>query len=88
MHDPLIRLLPGAQLEPGGEIYIHGHKVESLLINGENFLNGDAKAALDNLPHYMVDTIKVYRKMDERLMVASDLRTLRKDQLPLVLDVG
>lgn len=36
----------------------------------------------------MVDKIKVYRKMDERLMVASDLRTLRKDQLPLVLDVG
>lgn len=88
MLDKLIRLLPGAQLEPGGEIYINGQKVESLLVNGENFFNGDPKVALDNLPHYMVDKIKVYRKMDERLMVASDLRTLRKDQLPLVLDVG
>ncbi len=88
MLDKLIRLLPGAQLEPGGEIYINGQKVESLLVNGENFFNGDPKVALDNLPHYMVDKIKVYRKMDERLMVASDLRTLRKDQLPLVLDVN
>ena len=88
MLDKLIRLLPGTQLEPGGEIYINGQKVESLLVNGEDFFNGDPKVALDNLPHYMVDKIKVYRKMDERLMVASDLRTLRKDQLPLVLDVG
>ncbi|HBN47291.1 MAG TPA: hypothetical protein DD401_06820 [Prevotella sp.] len=88
MLDKLIRLLPGAQLEPGGEIYINGQKVESLLVNGENFFNGDPKVALDNLPHYMVDKIKVYRKMDERLMVTSDLRTLRKDQLPLVLDVN
>ncbi len=88
MLDKLIRLLPGAQLEPGGEIYINGQKVESLLVNGENFFNGDPKVALDNLPHYMVDKIKVYRKMDERLMASADLHTLRKDQLPLVLDVN
>lgn len=88
MLDKLIRLLPGAQLEPGGEIYINGQKVQSLLVNGENFFNGDPKVALDNLPHYMVDKIKVYRKMDERLMASADLHTLRKDQLPLVLDVN
>lgn len=88
MLDKLVMMLPGAQLNHDGEIYVNGQKVESLLVNGEDFFNGDPKVALDNLPAYMVDKIKVYRKLDDRIFTPAELRNIQKSSLPLVLDVG
>lgn len=88
MLDKLIMMLPGAQLEHNGEIFVNGQKVESLLVNGEDFFHGDPKVALDNLPAYMVDKVKVYRKLDERLFTPAELRNIQKSSLPLVLDVN
>lgn len=83
MLDELVRKLPGVQLD-GGRITVNGRFVSSLLLNGENFFTGDPKVALDNLPAYMVDKVKVYDKSPEH-----DYITGKEvlEELPLVMDV-
>lgn len=69
MLDALIRQLPGATLN-NGVITVNGRAVTSLLIDGRDFFNGDAKRALENLPAYTVSKVKVYDKQgkNSRLM--------------------
>lgn len=69
MLDALIRQLPGATLEDG-VIKVNGRAVSSLLVDGRDFFKGDAKKALENLPAYTVDKVKVYDKRgkESRLM--------------------
>lgn len=62
MLDALVARLPGTRLTKDGRIYVNGRYVESLLINGHDFFDGNAKLALDNLPAYTVSKIKVYNK--------------------------
>lgn len=65
MLDALIRQLPGAELKDNGQILVNGRVVESLLLNGEDFFKKDRRIMLDNLPSYMVQTVKVYEKQSE-----------------------
>ena len=60
MLDALIKKLPGAELSSDGRITINGKQVETLLVNGKDFFTGDPKLALQNLPAYTVNKIKVY----------------------------
>lgn len=62
MLDALIARLPGAKLTSDGKIYVNGQYIESLLVNGHDFFAGDPKVALENLPAYTVNRIKVYNK--------------------------
>lgn len=64
MLDALIKRLPGAELRSNGEIYVNGHKMTSLLVNGDDFFKGNPRVALDNLPAYTVNTVKVYAQED------------------------
>lgn len=74
MLDQLIAMLPGVELRTGGEIYVNGKKVQSLLVNGEDFFRGDARIALENLPSYMIDKINVYEaKPDLDKLVDKDI---------------
>lgn len=57
---------------------MNGEKVQSLLVNGEEFFHGDPKVALDNLPAYMVDKVKVYGRLNDKLVALGiDPRTVR-----------
>ena len=60
MLDALISKLPGAKLNKNGEIFVNGKKIESLLVNGNNFFSADPRAILENLPAYTVNKIKVF----------------------------
>ena len=60
MLDALIRQLPGAELNKEGEIKVNGKKIDNLLVDGRDFFEGDPKAALENLPAYTVNRIKVF----------------------------
>lgn len=62
MLDALIRQLPGATLDDKGVIKVNGRTVGSLLVDGRDFFSGDARKALENLPAYTVDNVKVYDK--------------------------
>lgn len=62
MLDALIARLPGAKLEKDGRIYVNGRFIQTLLVNGHEFFSGNPKLALENLPAYTVNKIKVYNK--------------------------
>ena len=62
MLDALIARLPGAKLEKDGRIYVNGRFIQTLLVNGHEFFAGNPKLALENLPAYTVNKIKVYNK--------------------------
>ncbi len=62
MLDALVERLPGVELRDNGVITLNGRRVSELLVNGKNFFRGDPTVALDNLPAYMVDKVKVYER--------------------------
>lgn len=89
MLDKLIERLPGVVLHDDGQIYVNGEKVQSLLVNGEDFFRGDPKVALDNLPAYMVDKVKVYNRMPDNLSaLGMDPENFNIKSYPLVVDVN
>lgn len=62
MLDALIRQMPGVELKSDGQIYANGKFVKNLLLNGKDFFKGNNQIMLNNLPTYMVNSIKVYDK--------------------------
>ena len=84
MLDALIEQLPGAELSESGLITVNGKPISSLLVNGKDFFRGDPKIALDNLPAYMVDKVKVYEQKTEFEELTGKKELVR----PLVMDVN
>ncbi len=66
MLDKLISMLPGVELKKDGVITVNGRWVDRLLVNGEDFFTGSPKVAIENLPAYTVDKVKVYERMNDR----------------------
>lgn len=60
MLDALIAQLPGAQLTTEGQIKVNGVFVESLLLNGKEFFDGNNNLMLENIAAYTVRDIQVY----------------------------
>lgn len=46
MLDALIAQMPGVEIKEGGQIYVNGKYVESLLLNGKDFFQGNTKKEL------------------------------------------
>ena len=61
MLDALIEQLPGVKLEDGGRIMVNGEFVESLLLNGKQFFDGNNNIMLQNIAAYTVKSVEVYR---------------------------
>lgn len=88
MLDDLIRLLPGAEIDDNGQISVNGQFVNSVLIQGRDFFNGDPRVALRNLPAYTVNKIKVYHKAPDRYKdIGNDRIAEERQRDPLVMDV-
>lgn len=83
MLDALISRLPGAKLTKEGEIFVKGKKVESLLVNGRDFFSGNPQVALQNLPSYIVNKVKVYNKLGQ----VSQIMGRDMDDKMIVMDV-
>ncbi len=66
MLDKLISMLPGVELKKDGVITVNGRRVDRLLVNGEDFFTDSPKVAIENLPAYTVDEVKVYERMNDR----------------------
>ncbi|MCH3995551.1 MAG: outer membrane beta-barrel protein [Prevotella sp.] len=58
--EELVKKLPGAQISDDGTITINGKTVKKILVDGKEFMTGDTKTALKNLPTSIVDKIKAY----------------------------
>lgn len=66
MLDKLISMLPGVELKKDGVITVNGRREDRRLVNGEDFFTGSPKVAIENLPAYTVDEVKVYERMNDR----------------------
>lgn len=60
MLDALISQLPGVELSTDGQIKVNGQFVESLLLDGKKFFDGDNNLMLENIAAYTVKDIQVY----------------------------
>ena len=60
MLDALISQLPGVELNTDGQIKVNGQFVESLLLDGKQFFDGDNNLMLENIAAYTVKDIQVY----------------------------
>ena len=58
--EELVKRLPGAEVSDDGSIKINGKEVKKILVDGKEFMTGDTKTALKNLPTSIVDKIKAY----------------------------
>jgi len=58
--EELVKKIPGATVDDDGNITINGKSVKKVLVDGKEFLNGDTKTALKNLPTSMIQKIKAY----------------------------
>ena len=84
MIDALIKKLPGVEIKDGGEIYVNGQKVESLLLNGKDFFDSDRELMLENMPAYMVKNIQSYERVPEDVKGTNKEKTAKKE---LVMNV-
>lgn len=86
MLDRLIAMLPGAAINDKGQITVNGEFVSSLLINGKDFFKGNPSVALQNIPYYTVNQVKVYRKEGLDAYLRERTEAEKKND-PLVMDV-
>ncbi len=72
MLDGLISQLPGVELSNDGQIKVNGEFVESLLLNGKEFLDGNNNLMLENIAAYTVKNVEVYRSEDRKAQWIGD----------------
>ena len=58
--EELVKRIPGATVDDDGNVTINGKKVSKVKIDGKEFMTGDSKTALKNLPTSVIDRIKAY----------------------------
>ena len=58
--EELVKKLPGAEVSEDGTIKINGKTVQKIKVDGKEFMTGDTKTAIKNLPTSIVDRIKTY----------------------------
>lgn len=87
MLETLIQQLPNTTIDANGRIMVNGHFVSELLLNGKDFVKGNAIMALKNLPAYVVDKLKVYQRSPENAYLLSR-DSVEHLQDPWVMDVN
>lgn len=63
--EALVKKLPGAEVSDDGTIKINGKEVKKILVDGKEFMTGDTKTALKNLPTSIVDKVKAYDQQSD-----------------------
>lgn len=58
--EELVKRLPGAQVDDDGKITINGKEVKKILIDGKEFMTGDTKTAIKNIPTSIIEKVKSY----------------------------
>ncbi len=64
--EELVKLLPGASVDDDGNVTINGKTVSKIKMDGKEFMTGDTKTALKNLPTAIVEKVKAYREKSDR----------------------
>lgn len=57
--------LPGVEVNDDGEIEVEGKTVTKVMVEGEDFFDGDSKLASENIPANALDKVEVLRNYSE-----------------------
>lgn len=68
--EDLVKRLPGAQINDDGKITINGKEVKKILVDGKEFMTGDTKTAMKNLPTSIVEKVKAYDEKSDLARVS------------------
>ena len=68
--EELIKRLPGAKVDDDGNITINGKSVSKILVDGKEFMTGDTKTALKNLPTSIIEKVKSYDQKSDLARVS------------------
>ena len=82
--EELVRRLPGAEISDDGSIKINGKQVKKILVDGKEFMTGDTKTAMKNLPTNIIDRIKAYDQQSDLARVSG----IEDGEEETVLDFG
>ena len=63
--EELIKKLPGAEVDDDGTVKINGKTVQKIKVDGKEFMVGDTKTAVKNLPTSIVNRIKTYEEKSD-----------------------
>ena len=82
--EELVKRLPGAEVGDDGTIKINGKEVKKILVDGKEFMTGDTKTAMKNLPTNIIDRIKAYDQQSDLARVSG----IEDGEEETVLDFG
>ena len=82
--EELVKRLPGAEVSDDGTIKINGKEVKKILVDGKEFMTGDTKTAMKNLPTNIIDRIKAYDQKSDLARVSG----IEDGEEETVLDFG
>lgn len=63
--EELVKRLPGAKVDDDGKITINGQEVKKIRVDGKEFMTGDTKTAMKNLPTSIVEKVKSYKEKSD-----------------------
>ena len=79
-----MKRLPGAEVGDDGTIKINGKEVKKILVDGKEFMTGDTKTALQNLPTNIIERIRSYDQQSDLSRVSG----IQDGEEETVLDFG
>ena len=82
--EELVKRLPGAQVDDDGKITINGKEVKKILVDGKEFMTGDTKTAMQNLPTSIIERIRAYDQRSDLSRVSG----IEDGEEQTVLDFG
>ena len=82
--EELVKRLPGAQVGEDGKITINGKEVKKIMVDGKEFMTGDTKTAMKNLPTSIIERVKAYDQKSDLARVSG----VDDGEEEMVLDFG
>lgn len=82
--EELVKKLPGAQIDDDGKITINGKEVKKILFDGKEFMTGDTKTAMKNIPTSIIEKVKAYEEKSD----LSKITGIDDGEEETVLDFG
>ncbi|PRX57822.1 TonB-dependent receptor [Flagellimonas meridianipacifica] len=79
----VLKKLPGIEVNDDGEIEVEGKAVTKVMVEGDDFFDGDSKLASKNIPANALDKVEVLRNYNE----VSQLSGLMNNQDNIALNI-
>lgn len=79
----VLEKLPGVEVNDDGEIEVEGKRVSKVMVEGEDFFDGDSKLASKNIPANALDKVEVLRNYSE----VSQLKGVTNNQDNIALNI-